>query len=112
MHYHVEYCNTNLLAQIRGESFNFTQPIIDTATEMATGSSADLAVIISGYDLKQLRGLANQTLGLLRNIRGAADTSIEQEDEQSQLRISIDRGEVARYAINVSDVQGIIEMAI
>ena len=79
---------------------------------MATGSSADLAVIISGYDLKQLRGLANQTLGLLRNIRGAADTSIEQEDEQSQLRISIDRGEVARYAINVSDVQGIIEMAI
>src|SRR5262252_8967804 len=108
----VEELDQKLRAQIPGATFNFTQPIIDTSTEMATGSSADLAVIISGYDLKQLRGLANQTLGLLRNIRGAADTSIEQEDEQSQLRISIDRGEVARYAINVSDVQDIIEMAI
>src|SRR5215468_1013534 len=108
----VEELDQNLRAQILGASFNFTQPIIDTSTEMATGSSADLAVIISGYDLKQLRGLANQTLGLLRNIRGAADTSIEQEDEQAQLRISINRGEVARYAINVSDVQDIIEMAI
>jgi len=108
----VEELDRKLRAQILGATFNFTQPIIDTSTEMATGSSADLAVIISGYDLKQLRGLANQTLGLLRNIRGAADTSIEQEDEQSQLRISINRDEVARYAINVSDVQGIIEMAI
>jgi cobalt-zinc-cadmium resistance protein CzcA len=108
----VEELDQKLRAQILGATFNFTQPIIDTSTEMATGSSADLAVIISGYDLKQLRGLANQTLGLLRNIRGAADTSIEQEDEQAQLRISIDRGEVARYAINVSDVQDIIEMAI
>jgi len=108
----VEELDQKLRAQIPGATFNFTQPIIDTSTEMATGSSADLAVIISGYDLKQLRGLANQTLGLLRNIRGAADTSIEQEDEQAQLRISIDRGEVARYAINVSDVQDIIEMAI
>jgi len=108
----VEELDRKLRAQILGATFNFTQPIIDTSTEMATGSSADLAVIISGYDLKQLRGLANQTLSLLRNIRGAADTSIEQEDEQSQLRISINRDEVARYAINVSDVQGIIEMAI
>jgi heavy metal efflux system protein len=108
----VEELDQKLRAQILGATFNFTQPIIDTSTEMATGSSADLAVIISGHDLKQLRLLANQTLGLLRNIRGAADTSIEQEDEQSQLRISIDRGEVARYAINVSDVQDIIEMAI
>jgi len=108
----VEELDQKLRAQILGATFNFTQPIIDTSTEMATGSSADLAVIISGYDLKQLRGLANQTLSLLRNIRGAADTSIEQEDEQSQLRISINRDEVARYAINVSDVQGIIEMAI
>src|SRR5215468_10938533 len=108
----VEELDQKLRAQIPGATFNFTQPIIDTSTEMATGSSADLAVIISGDDLKQLRGLANQTLGLLRKIRGAADTSIEQEDEQAQLRISINRDEVARYAINVSDVQDIIEMAI
>src|SRR5207237_604418 len=48
---------------------NFTQPIIDTATEIATGSSADLAVIISGPDLNELRSLAAQTPRTPRSIR-------------------------------------------
>jgi cobalt-zinc-cadmium resistance protein CzcA len=108
----VEDLDQKLRAQIPGATFNFTQPIIDTSTEMATGSSADLAVIIGGYDLRRLRELANQTLGMLRQIRGAADTSIEQEDEQAQLRAIIDRGEVARYGINVSDVQDVLELAV
>ncbi len=70
-----------------------------------TGSSADLAVIISGPELKELRALATQTLDRLRRVRGAADTSIEQEADQAQLRIVINRLQVARYGINVSDVQ-------
>ena len=49
---------------------------------------------------------------MLRQTPGAADTSIEQEDEQAQLRIRINRDEVARYGINVSDVQDVIELAI
>src|SRR5437899_580350 len=91
---------------------NFTQPIIDTATEIATGSSADLAVIISGPDLNELRTLAAQTLRTLRDVRGAVDTSIEQEGDQAQLRIAINRFRVARYGINVSDVQDVINLAI
>ena len=47
-----------LRAAIPGATLNFTQPIIDTVTEIVTGSSADLAVIISGPDLKMLRELA------------------------------------------------------
>ncbi len=43
---------------------------------------------------------------------GAADTAIEQEADQAQLRIAIDRQEVARYGINVRDVEDVIEMAI
>jgi cobalt-zinc-cadmium resistance protein CzcA len=108
----VEELGQMLRAAIPGATLNFTQPIIDTSTEMATGSSADLAVIISGPDLKKLRGLATQTLATLRQTQGAADTSIEQEDEQAQLRIRVKRDEVARYGINVSDVQDVIELAI
>lgn len=108
----VEELARSLRAEIPGATFNFTQPIIDTSTEMATGSSADLAVIISGPDLKELRRLATQTLELLKQVRGAADTAIEQEAEQAQLRIRIDRQAVARYGINVSDVQDVIELAI
>jgi heavy metal efflux system protein len=101
-----------LTSTIPGATFNFTQPIIDTATEIVTGSSADLAVIISGPDLQVLRALARQTLDLLRTVAGAADTSIEQEADQAQLRILIDRARVARYGINVSDVQDVIDLAL
>jgi cobalt-zinc-cadmium resistance protein CzcA len=108
----VEELGQKLRAAIPGATFNFTQPIIDTSTEMATGSSADLAVIINGADLKKLRELARRTLAMLQQVSGAADTSIEQEDEQAQLRIRVRRDEVARYGINVSEVQDVIELAI
>lgn len=101
-----------LNAAVPGVTFNFTQPIIDTSTEIATGSSADLAVIIGGSDLKQLRTVALQALDLLKKVPGAADTSIEQEADQPQLHIEVNRDEVARYGINVSAVQDVIEMAI
>jgi heavy metal efflux system protein len=108
----VEELSHRLHAEIPGGAFNFTQPIIDTSTEIATGSSADLALIISGPDLKTLRTLATQGLDLLRQIRGAADTSIEQEADQAQVRISIERLHVARYGINVSDVQDVVDLAL
>jgi cobalt-zinc-cadmium resistance protein CzcA len=108
----VEEFSHKLREEIPGAAFSFTQPIIDNVTEAVTGSPADLAVIIRGPDLTELRRLANQTLGLLGNVRGAADTAIEQEADQAQLRIRIDRQVVARYGINVRDVQDVIELAI
>jgi cobalt-zinc-cadmium resistance protein CzcA len=101
-----------LQAAIPGAALNFTQPIIDTSTEIATGSSADLAVIISGPDLKTLRTLAHDSLALIQQVRGAADTSIEQEADQAQLHLRINRLQVARYGINVSDVQDVIDLAL
>src|SRR5215470_1444378 len=67
----VDELSRRLQAAIPGASFNFTQPIIDTSTEIATGSSADLAVIVSGPDLDQLRRLASQALAVIRGVRGA-----------------------------------------
>src|SRR5262249_57483924 len=108
----VEEFSHKLRAAIPGAAFSFTQPIIDNVTEAVTGSPADLAVIISGPDLNELRRLANQALEVIRDIRGAADTGIEQEVDQAQLRLSIDRQAVARYGINVREVQDVIELAI
>jgi cobalt-zinc-cadmium resistance protein CzcA len=108
----VDQISGKLRAEIPGANFSLTQPIIDNVTEAVTGSPADLAVIISGSDLKRLRNLADQTLVILRRIPGAADTFLEQEAEQAQLRIQIDRKNVARYGINVRDVEDVIEMAI
>lgn len=108
----VEQISAKLRERIPGANFNLTQPIIDMVTEAVTGSSADLAVIISGSDLRQLRSLADRTLVVLAGVPGAADTFIEQESDQAQLRISINRRAVARYGINVRDVEDVIEMAI
>jgi len=108
----VDELSRRLEAEIPGATFNFTQPIIDTSTEIATGSSADLAIILAGGDLGRLRELATQALAVVRSVPGAADTSIEQEGAQAQLRIQINRHQVARYGINVSDVQDVIDLAI
>jgi cobalt-zinc-cadmium resistance protein CzcA len=108
----VDELSHRLQDQIPGADFNFTQPIIDMVTEAVTGSSADLAIILSGPDLRTLRSLAAQCLGIVRTIRGAADTAIEQEADQPQVRIDLDRNALARYALNVEDVQDLIEMAI
>lgn len=108
----IEDLSKKLNEQIPGAAFNFTQPIIDTVTESVTGSSADLAVILRGPDLVALRQIAQTTLAIMRTVPGAADTAIEQESDQAQLRLRIDRQVVARYGINVRDVQDVIEMAI
>jgi cobalt-zinc-cadmium resistance protein CzcA len=108
----VEELSARLRREIPGGFFSFTQPIIDNVTEAVTGSPADLAVIITGPDLQELRRLARETLAVLKTVRGAADTGIEQEEDQAQLRIRIDRQAVARYGLNVRDVQDVVELAI
>jgi cobalt-zinc-cadmium resistance protein CzcA len=108
----VDQISRKLRAQIPGANFSLTQPIIDNVTEAVTGSPADLAVIISGPDLRRLRTFADQSLAVLRTVPGAADTFLEQESEQAQLRIAIDRRSVARYGLNVRDVQDVVEMAV
>ena len=108
----VEELSARLRHQIPGGFFSFTQPIIDNVTEAVTGSPADLAVIITGPDLQELRRLARETLTVLKTVPGAADTGIEQEEDQAQLKIRIDRQAVARYGLNVRDVQDVVELAI
>lgn len=108
----IEELRKRLNAEIPGTAFSFTQPIIDNVTESVTGSAADLAVIFGGPDLTRLRGLAADALEIVKQTPGAADSAIEQEADQAQLRLRIDRQAVARYGINVRDVQDVLEMAV
>jgi cobalt-zinc-cadmium resistance protein CzcA len=108
----VDELSKRLQTHVPGATLNFTQPIIDTVTESVTGSSADLAVIIVGSDLSELRHLAAKTLEVIRAVPGAADSAIEQESDQAQLRILIDRQRLARYGLNVEDINNLIELGI
>jgi heavy metal efflux system protein len=91
--------------------FNFTQPIIDSVTEDTNGTSANLAVEVSGDDPATLLELARRTRALLRSVPGATDVNIEQEGPQPQLIIQPDRALAARYNVRIEDVTKMINTA-
>jgi cobalt-zinc-cadmium resistance protein CzcA len=103
---------TRFRAEFPTTRFNFTQPIIDSVTEDANGTSANLAVEFSGADLGVLLNLARKTQALISKVPGAVDVAIEQEGPQPQLVISPDRALCARYNVNVEDVTQLIDVAI
>jgi cobalt-zinc-cadmium resistance protein CzcA len=97
---------------VPGALFSFSQPILDNVTEAVTGSVADLAIIISGDDLDLMRQKADSILAVIRTIPGATECGIEQEGNQAQLSVDIDRTAASRFGVNVSDIQKMIEAAI
>jgi cobalt-zinc-cadmium resistance protein CzcA len=97
---------------VPGALFSFSQPILDNVTEAVTGSVADLAIMISGDDLDLMRQKADSILAVIRTIPGATECGIEQEGNQAQLSVDIDRTAAARFGVNVSDIQKMIEAAI
>ncbi len=101
-----------LEAAVPGASFSFSQPILDNVTEAVTGSVADLAILINGPDLNFMRQKADSILSIIRTIPGASECGVEQEGNQAQLSIDINRTAAARFGINVSDIQKMIEAAI
>jgi len=95
-----------------GVRFSFSQPIMDNLSEAIMGTIADLAIFVVGDDLKIMRKLAEEILVIIKEIPGASEYGIEQEGEQAQLTINIRREVAARYGLNVSEIQQVIEAAI
>src|SRR5204863_991321 len=76
------------------------------------GTSANLAVEFSGPDMEVLRRLADETVDLLKRVRGAVDVAIEQEGPQPQLVVQADRSLCARYNVRIEDVTRLINSAL
>ncbi|MBX7124674.1 MAG: CusA/CzcA family heavy metal efflux RND transporter [Cyclobacteriaceae bacterium] len=95
-----------------GAFFSAGQPIIDQVMEIVTGSAADLAISVVGDDLEFMRSKADSIAMIVRRTQGAAAVNIEQEGQQAQLAIGINRENAARFGINISDIQGMVEAAI
>ncbi len=98
--------------QIPGVRNGWTQPIINRINMLSTGVRTDLGVKIFGKNLDTLEQLAIRAEQILRKIPGAADLYAERTQGGLFLDIKIDREAVARYGINIGDVQDIIETAI
>ncbi|WP_031437328.1 efflux RND transporter permease subunit [Methylobacter tundripaludum] len=100
------------LAVFPGLQFNFSQVIQDNVEEAISGVKGEIAIKIFGEDLKVLQDKANQITRILRSIEGATDVAAEQQSGLAQMVIAIDRAKIARYGINVDDVENVIAMAV
>ncbi len=100
------------LEHVPGVNFNITQPIAMRVDELVSGVKSDLAIKIFGDDMDILKNRGADIAGIVRSIPGASDVAVEQVSGQPYLNIYIDRSAIARYGLNVSDVQRVIETAI
>ncbi len=108
----VQRISSDLEREFPSVTFSAGQPIIDQVMEIVTGSPADLAVSIVGTDLVMMRSKIDSIATIVRNMEGSEGIEIEQEGTQDQLVINVDRQQAARYGINVSEIQNMIEAAI
>ena len=100
------------LEDIPGMSYSFSQPIQLRVDELVSGVKAQVAIKIFGDDLDALRQNGEAVERVIRQIRGAADVNLERTAGTAYLDVDIDRERIARYGINVADIQAIIETAI
>lgn len=97
------------LAKFPGLNYDFTQPMAMRVDETVSGVKADLAIKIFGDDFDMLDSLSQQVLHAVSHVRGAADAQIQLTSGVPDLTVRIDRGALARYGLNVSDVQQAVE---
>ncbi|ADM10826.1 AcrB/AcrD/AcrF family protein [Parvularcula bermudensis HTCC2503] len=97
---------------IPGSKYELTQPIEMRFNELISGVRADVAVKIFGDDLEVLQETADRVQGILASVPGAVDVQMEQVTGLPVLSIHPDRDALARYGLNVEDVQRVASVAL
>jgi cobalt-zinc-cadmium resistance protein CzcA len=101
------------LDKIPGVSYEFTQPMEMRMDETITGTRGDVALKIfapeNGGDLDTLEQLGHRANAIISGVKGASETQMELISGAEELQIRIDRAAIARYGINIADIQQMIE---
>ncbi len=98
------------LAVIPGMEVEFTQPIEMRFNELITGVRADIAIKVFGEDLEILNNKGNEIRNLIQNVDGAADITVEKIAGLPQMNVKFDRAKIARYGLNIADLNNLISM--
>lgn len=86
----------------------YTQPIQMRVEELISGVRATLALKLYGEDLKELDRISAQLKPVLGSIKGVADLSLEANIGKPQIKIEVDRDELARHGMNAEEVLTIV----
>ncbi|MEY5100649.1 MAG: hypothetical protein RJA36_3368 [Pseudomonadota bacterium] len=100
-----------VLSKLPGVQVIMNQPIAQRVDEMVTGVRSQLAIKVFGDDLGELKRLSEEIARVVRTVPGAVDIRVERLTGQQTLQVEIDRNAIARYGINVADINEVIEMA-
>ncbi len=99
------------LAPITDAEFNFSQPIQLRFNELMTGAKADIAIKLYGEDMEELYAKAKEAARYIEQVPGASDVLVEQAMGLPQLVVNYDRNKIARYGINIEELNTIIRTA-
>jgi Cu(I)/Ag(I) efflux system membrane protein CusA/SilA len=102
----------NSKLQIPGVGNAWTQPIINRINMLSTGVRTDLGIKVFGDNLDTLERLAIEAANIVQNVPGAADVFAERTQGGKYIDIEPKRDVIARYGLNVGDVENVIETAI
>jgi heavy metal efflux system protein len=100
------------LAAYPGIIFNYTQPAEDAVDEALTGLKSALAVKVYGSDLNVLQDKALEIKRRLSQVPGFTELTVVRELGQPSLLVQVDRDKIARYGINVADVEAVVQAAV
>ncbi|HUK40837.1 MAG TPA: CusA/CzcA family heavy metal efflux RND transporter [Candidatus Acidoferrales bacterium] len=100
------------LNDIPGIEPSFSQPIRDNILESISQIDGQIVVKVFGPETAAVQNKAREVLATISGVRGVARAFIDRVGEVPQLQIDIDRQRAARYGLNVSDIQDVIETAI
>jgi cobalt-zinc-cadmium resistance protein CzcA len=95
-----------------GIIFNYTQPAEDAVDEALTGLKSALAVKVYGPDLQVLQDAALRIKETLQKVPGFTALTVVRELGQPSLLVDVDRAKIARYGINVADVEAVVQAAV
>src|SRR5450432_2495745 len=100
------------VGKLPGAVWNFSQPIEDNVGETVSGTKGQIAAKIFGADLKILEQKGEEVTAIMAGIPGMKDVKLFRVTGQPNLNFAIDRGQAARFGINVSDIQDAMETAV
>src|SRR5450432_3857652 len=100
------------ISKLPGATWNFSQPIEDNVGETVTGTKGQLALKVYGNDLETLEQKGEEVSAVMRRIPGITDVKLYRDIGQPNLNFTIDRQKAARFGVNVTDIQDVIETAV
>jgi cobalt-zinc-cadmium resistance protein CzcA len=95
--------------QVPEGAFSFSQPIEMRVAELISGARSDIAIKLFGDDLETLSASAERIAKVVSSVRGAEDIRVDQVTGLPQLEVEPRREAIARYGINVADVNELVE---